>query len=118
MSTGASGSCRRDSLITSLSRYSGSAKSCSRRNVVLFILEKKKEINNSQQEQLSPVAAGGQRWVKKLKELYNKSSLILILEGNEIFCGNLYFCLCFSRVFVLQISVSREINMTEVVSNE
>lgn len=79
---------------------------------------KKKEINSSQQEQLSPVAAGGQRWVKKFKELCNKSSLILILEGNEIFCGNLYFCLCFSRVFVLQISVSREINMTEVVSNE
>lgn len=38
---------------------------------------------------------------------------------NFFFFGrNFYFFLCFSRVFVLQISVSREKNMTEVVSSE
>lgn len=46
VSTGARWSCRRDSLITSLSRYSGSAKSCSRNNVVLFILGGKKKIRH------------------------------------------------------------------------
>lgn len=39
--TGARGSCRRDSLITALSWYSGSASSCRRSNVVRFILEEK-----------------------------------------------------------------------------
>lgn len=43
--TGARGSCRSDSLITSLSRYSGSAKSCSRNHVIRFILEGR-EIRN------------------------------------------------------------------------
>lgn len=39
--TGARGSCSRDSLITALSWYSGSASSCRRSSVVRFILEEK-----------------------------------------------------------------------------
>lgn len=54
--TGARGSCRRDSLITSLSRYSGSAKSWSRNSVVLFILGKKKKSDTLMRTSCSTLA--------------------------------------------------------------
>lgn len=106
--TGARRSCRRDSLIMSLSRYSGSAKSWSRNNVVLFILEKKKSDILMQTSCgilartscLSPLVVGeGGRaemgedtWQRTLEQKLSLS------EGNENVCRNLCFFLCFSRL--------------------